>query len=191
MSRTTTPNGVRFGIRGKDEKRGAGLRLRSLFLLRLYVVCVQKTGHKIWRRSGHLWVSQVNKRWRGRLPPSVRRYAVAACAPADAPPRPRNWILRRPRRQRRGAPARRPCGGWAACVSRRRPDLVGGWCRRRSSVMGCPLRLMGGRGALCRWWGRGAAVAAARGRAVPLRCTLGPGRRPRPRCAPCAPAGAG
>lgn len=39
--------------------------------------------------------------------------------------------------------------------------------------------------------GRGAAVAAARGRAVPLRCTLGPGRRPRPRCVPFAPAGAG
>ena len=84
------------------------------FSLRPYVVGVQKTGHKIWRRSGHLWVSQVNKRWRGRLPPSVRRYAVAACAPADAPPRPRNWILRRPRRQRRGAPARRLAGvgGW-------------------------------------------------------------------------------
>ena len=180
MSRTTTPNVGKFGIRGKDEKGG----LRPPFFCS--AICGRCHRERIQdvAPQGGLMLSQSKKRWRGRLPPAVRRLARVPAPLGFAPPRPRYWILRRPRRQRRGAPARRPCGGRAACVSRRRPDLVGGRCRRRSSVVGCPPASYGGRGAICRRRGRGAAVAAARGRAVPLRCTLGPGRRPRPRCAP-------
>lgn len=154
------------------------------FSLRPYVVGVQKTGHKIWRRSGHLWVSQVNKRWRGRLPPSVRRYAVAACAPADAPPRPRNWILRRPRRQRRGAPARRLAGVGGLRLAPAAVIWWGGWCRRRSvRCGGCPSLLW------VRWClpcvGAGAVVVAAPG-AEPFRSASlkAPGAAPPPVPAP-------
>lgn len=61
------------------------------------------------RRRG-LDVVAVKKRWRGRLPPAVRRLARVPAPLGFAPPRPRYWILRRPRRQRRGAPARRLAG---------------------------------------------------------------------------------
>ena len=114
-------------------------------------------------------MSQVNKRWRGRLPPSVRRYAVAACAPADAPPRPRNWILRRPRRQRRGAPARRLAGVGGLRLA---PAAViwwgGGAAGARYVVGDAPLSC--GCGGACRVWGRGLLSWRRRGlnRSAPL-----------------------
>ena len=109
---------------------------------------------------------------------------------AGAPPRPRYWILRRPRRQRRGAPARR-LAGVGGLLSRRRQRFNGGRCRRRSSVVGgVPLSPVGavvpagcGGGGCCR--------GAAGGWAVPLRFTQSPRRRPAPSPRPLAPAGAG
>ena len=64
-------------------------------------------------------MSQVNKRWRGRLPPSVRRYAAAACAPADAPPARAIGFSGVPAANG-GARLRAALRGSAACVSRRR-----------------------------------------------------------------------
>ena len=120
-------------------KTGGGASAPLPFLLRLYVVGAPKTGHKIWRRSGHLWVSQVNKRWRGRLPPSVRRYAVAACAPADAPPPPAQLDSPASPPPTAGRACAPPCGGRRLASRAGGCDLVGGWCRRRSvRCGGCP-----------------------------------------------------
>lgn len=64
----------------------------------------------------------VKKWWRGRPP---LRPLAGVGALAGAPPRPRYWILRRPRRQRRGAPARRLAGA-GGLLSRRRQRFNGG-----------------------------------------------------------------
>ena len=135
-------------------------------------------------------MSQVNKRWRGRLPPSVRRYAVAACAPADAPPRPRNWILRRPRRQRRGAPARRLAGVGGLRLA---PAAViwwgGGAAGARYVVWDASLSC--GCGGACRVWGRGLLSWRRRGldRSAPLHSK--PPAPPRPQSPPPCACGRG
>ena len=59
------------------------------------------------RRSGRLCISQSISGGAGGSP---LRPLAGVGALAGAPPRPRNSILRRPRRQRRGAPARRLAG---------------------------------------------------------------------------------
>lgn len=175
---------------GRMKTGGGASAPLPFFSLRPYVVGVPKTGHKIWRRSGHLWLSQVNKRWRGRLPPSVRRYAVAACAPADAPPRPRNWILRRPRRQRRGAPARRLAGVGGLRLA---PAAViwwgGGAAGARYVVGDAPLSC--GCGGACRVWGRGLLSWRRRGlnRSAPLHSK--PPAPPRPQSPPPCACGRG
>ena len=104
---------------GRMKTGGGASAPLPFFSLRPYVVGVQKTGHKIWRRSGHLWVSQVNKRWRGRLP--------LRCADMRWLPAPR--LTRPPARAigfsgvpaaNGGARLRAALRGSAACVSRRR-----------------------------------------------------------------------
>lgn len=54
---------------GRMKTGGGASAPLPFFSLRPYVVGVQKTGHKIWRRSGHLWVSQVNKDVARAAPP--------------------------------------------------------------------------------------------------------------------------
>lgn len=103
--------------------------------------------------QGGLMLSQSKKSGAGGSPPRCAGWRGCLRPLASRPPRPRYLILRRPRRQRRGAPARRPCGGRAACVSRRRPDLVGGVVPPPLVRCGVPPASYGGRGVLCRWWG--------------------------------------
>ena len=138
------------------------------------------------RRSGRLCISQSISGGAGGSP---LRPLAGVGALAGAPPRPRNSILRRPRRQRRGAPARRLAGVGGLRLAAAALIQWGGRCRRRSSVVGgAPLSCVCRAPCVC----GGGGVAVARGAAGPFTSMHSkPPRAPRPRRCPCAPAGAG
>ena len=165
---TTTPNRARFGTRGKG-KGG----FWPPFLL---------------RRSGRLWISQSISGGAGGPP---LRPLAGVGALAGAPPRPRNSILRRPRRQRRGAPARRLAGVGGLRLAAAALIQWGGGAAAARPLWVVPLSpVCAVVPAVCGGGARGAAVA--RGAAGPFTSMHSkPPRAPRPRRRPCAPAGAG
>lgn len=129
----------------------------------------------------------VKKWWRGRLPPAA---PCGGGALAGAPPAPRYWILRRPRRPTAGRACAPPCRGSAACSRGGGSDSMGGGAAAARPLWGVPLSPAGavvpagcGGGGCCR--------GGAGGWAVPLRFTQSPRRRPAPSPRPLAPAGAG
>ena len=104
MSRTTTPNVGKFGIRGKDEKGG----LRPSFFARLYVVGVRISGHCI------LWPLRAHSRPAAAaalVPPSAGAYSWAAqgrCR-VPLPPSVPAWLASIARGQSPGSAAIVPC----------------------------------------------------------------------------------